>query len=224
MSELHFKPLSVTLSASIWNVLPFPGKRVMVIEQRDEVRRAVSFSAFDFEDQEFLWRDVSVSERWWVNLVGVTDDRIVLKVFESTENPDKTSFLYLTAEDGKMTDPGIQQNQELNTNVLLQPFQYLEGEKDFETVKSFLKSKIETKPCLGVEYLEYEGYIIISYYSGDPAAYNNQLVIFNSSGECLYQEEIGTNLKGIGVNTFFMTSGYLFFVKNKTELVTFRIV
>lgn len=208
----------------MWNILPFPVKRVIVIEQRDEVRREVSFSAFDFENQKFLWRDVMVSEKWWVNLTGVTHDRIALKVFESTENPDRTSFLYLSAQDGTLKEPGIQQNQELNTNVPLQPFQYLEGEKDFETVKSFLKSKIETEPCLGVEYLEYEGYIIISCYSGDPALYNNQLVIFNSSGECLYQEEIGTNLKGIGVNTFFMTSGYLFFVKNKTELVTFRIV
>jgi hypothetical protein len=106
----------------------------------------------------------------------------------------------------------------------VQPFQYLDGEPDFETVKAFLKSKLEIAPRLGAEYLEYGDRIIISYYLGDPAAFVNRLVIFNSMGEYLYQEEIGTNLKGIGINTFFIASGCLFFVKNRTELVTFRIV
>lgn len=212
------------LPAPVWNILPFPGKPVMVIEQRDDVRRMVSFSAFDFENQRFLWRDVTTREKWWVNLAGVTQDRIVLKVFESTENPDKTSFLCLSAENGNVVESDLQQNDWLHTNDTLQPFQYLDGEPDFETVKNFLKSKMEPAPRLGAEYLEYADYIIISFYSGDPAAFKNRLAIFNSLGECLYEEEIGTNLKGIGINTFFIASGHLFFVKNRTELVTFRIV
>ncbi|MDZ7646033.1 MAG: hypothetical protein U5K54_01985 [Cytophagales bacterium] len=54
--------------------------------------------------------------------------------------------------------------------------------------------------------------------------FTNALGCFNKAGELLWQDEIGTNLKGIGINTFFIAYDYLFFVKNKTELVTFRIV
>ena len=224
MSELHFKPESVTLSAPVWNLLAFEEKALIVIEQRDELKRVVSFSLFNFENQRFLWRDVVLPEKWWLNLAGVAPDHIVLKVFESTENPDKTSFLFLSMKDGKVLDHNAQQNDWQHTNNTLQPFQYLDGEPDFETVKNFLKNKFNTIPRLGAEYLEYADHIIISYYTGDPAAYINRIVLFNEQGECLYEDEMGTNLKGIGVNTFFIVSGHLFFVKNRTELVTFRIV
>jgi Domain of unknown function (DUF4905) len=224
LPELHFKPASVTLSAPVWNLLAFEGKPWIIMEQRDEVKRVASFSLFDFKNQRFLWRDVVTPEKWWVNLAGFTTDHIVLKVFESTENPDKTSLLFLSLKDGSAVDSIAQQNDWLHTNDTVQPFQYLDGEPDFETVKKFLKSKFEVIPRLGVEYLEYVGHIIISYYAGDPAAFINRMALFNMQGECLYEDEIGTNLKGIGVNTFFIVSGYLFFVKNGTELVTFRIV
>lgn len=224
MSELHFKPTSVTLSAPVWNLLPFEDRPLIVIEQRDEVKRVASFSLFDFENQRFLWRDVISSEKWWVNLAGVTPDHVVLKVFESTENPDKTSFLFLSLKDGQTMDFIGQEKDWLHTNEIIQPFQYLDGEPDFETVKNFLKSKFIIAPRLGVEYLEHAGYMIISYYVGDPANFVNRITLFSTQGNCLYEDEIGTNLKGIGVNTFFIVSGYLFFVKNGTELVTFRIV
>jgi len=224
LPELHFKPASVILSAPAWNILPFPGRSVIVIEQRDDVRRVVSFSAYDFKNDGFLWRDVITREKWWVNLAGVSSNQVLLKVFENTENPDKTSVLCLSMDDGSEIIPDSQQNEGLHTNDTVHPFQYLDGEPDFDTVKNFLKSKMEPAPRLGAEYMEHEGYIIISYYAGAPAAYANLLAIFNSQGECLYHEEIGTNLKGIGLNTFFILSGYLFFVKNRTELVTFRIV
>jgi hypothetical protein len=224
LPELYFKPFTVRLSTPVWNLIPFSGKPWIAIEQRDEVKRIASFSVYDYEHQRFLWREIVTREKWWVNLLGITQHLVVLKVFESSENPDKTSLLFLSGEDGKPVDHSLHQNDWPHTNDALQPFQYLDGESEFETVKNFLKSKMEVAPRLGAEYLEYANHIIVSYYVGDPAAYVNHLVIFDSQGECLYVEEIGTNLKGIGINTFFIASGNLFFVKNRTELVTFRIV
>jgi hypothetical protein len=224
LSELHVKPVSVTLSAPVWNLLPLPGTSLMVIEQRDDVKRVASFSLFNFQLQQFLWRDVVAAEKWWLNLTRVTPDHVELKVFDNTENPDKTSLIFLSLKDGSLVHPTSEQMTWSHTNEALHPFQYLDGEPDFETVQSFLKSKLGVTSRLGVEYLEYENYILISYYAGNPAAFVNRLAIFNHQGECLYDEEIGMNLRGIGINTFFITSSYLFFVKNRSELVTFRIV
>lgn len=224
MPEKHVNLFSIKLSAHVWNLLPFAGKPLMVIEQRDEMKRLVSFSAYHFIDHRFLWRDVVLSEKWWVNLAGTTKDHIVLKVFENTENPDKTSFLLLEVDTGKIVLDQHQQLDWVHANDTVHPFQYLDGEPEFESVKNFLNTQHKEIPMLGAEYMEYANHIIISYYAGAPARFNNRLAIFNLKGECLHEEEIGTNLKGIGINTFFITSGYLFFVKNKTELVTFRIV
>lgn len=224
MPEKHVNLFSIKLSSPVWNILPFAGKPLMAIEHRDELKRQVSFSAYHFIDHRFLWRDVVLSEKWWINLAGATKDHMVLKVFENTENPDKTSYLLLDADTGI---PAPHQHQQINwmhTNDTVYPFQYLAGEPEFETVKNFLTAQRKEMPVLGAEYIEYADHIIISYYVGAPARFNNWLAIYNLKGECLYEDEIGTNLKGIGINTFFITSGYLFFVKNKTELVTFRIV
>ena len=223
MSEKHVNSISVQLSAPVWNLMPFEGKSLLAIEQRDELKRQVSFSVYNFAQNQFLWRDVVLPEKWWINLTGFSGDLIVLKVFESTENPDKTSFLFLEAESGKVTNPP-QQIDWIHTINTFRPFQYHEGEPDFATVKNFLSTRLPVTPKLGAEYLEYDHYVILSYYVGDPAAFVNRLALFNLQGECYFDEEIGTKLKGIGINTFFVTSGYLFFVKNKTELVTFRIV
>jgi hypothetical protein len=224
LSEKHVHPFSINLSAPVWNLLPVDGKSLIIIEQRDDRIRQASFSAFDFADNRFLWQDIVLSEKWWVNLAGHTKDHIVLKVFENTENPDKTSFRFLEIETGKVISDNPQQIEWIHTNNTVHPFQYLDGEPEFETVKNFLRSTRQLMAKLGAEYLEYAGHVIISYYAGDPTGFNNLLALFNSKGECLYETEIGTNLKGIGTNTFFITSGNLFFVKNKTELVTFRIV
>ena len=224
MPEKYVNPFSIKLSASIWNLLPFDGRPLMAIEQRDELKRLVTFSAYDFIEHRFLWRDVVLFEKWWVNLAGATKDYVVLKVFESTENPDKTSFLFLNADTGKPISNQDQQIEWRHTNNTVSPFQYQVGEADFETVKNFLIDRQREMPVLGVEYVEYADHIIISYYVTTPENMTNRLAIFNLKGESLYEEEIGTNLKGMGINTFFVASGYLFFVKNKTELVTFRIV
>ncbi|MEQ1586502.1 MAG: DUF4905 domain-containing protein [Cyclobacteriaceae bacterium] len=216
----HF---SIQLSTVIWNVLPVPGKPWVVVEERDETNRKVSFCAIDYQKKEIVWRNSSLPELWWINLVRVTPSQVVLKIFENTSNPDVTRLLTLSVADGKPLNQPIEIEGE-HTNELIQPFQYLAGEHDFETVKQFLEGRTQKLPLLGVEYLEHSGFIFISFYCGNPGSFTNVLTCFTRAGNIVWQEEIGTNLKGIGVNTFFVVSDHLFFVKNKSELVTFRIV
>jgi hypothetical protein len=224
LHEKHFHPVSVQLSAPVWNLLALPDTPMVVMEQRDEIKRLASFSLYDYVDKKFLWQDVVLTEKWWINLVRVTPEWIVLQVFESTENPDNTSLRFITVKEGRVVTDPPDEKHPAHTNDAEYPFQYLAGEPDFDTVKKFLTVKFDVTPVLGVEYLEYADRVFISYYVGNPAAYTNKLAIVTPQGNCLYEEEIGTNLRGIGINTFFISSGYLFFVKNKTELVTFRIV
>jgi hypothetical protein len=214
---------SLKLDAPLWNVLPVPGKPWVVVEERNDNTRQVSIAAINYENEKVVWKTSSPTEAWWINLVRVTSEQVQLKIFENTSNPDKTYWQVLALKSGAVINVEPKLETEY-TNEVIHPFQYLAGESDFETVKIFLIERMNALPVLGVEYVEHSEFVFISYYFGDQGKFNNVLACFKSTGDLLWQEEIGTNLKGIGVNTFFLVANQLFFVKNKTELVTFGIV
>ena len=78
-------------------------------------------------------------------------------------------------------------------------------------------------PVGSIEYLEFNSLIFISYHVQSETL-ANYLVVLNENGTEEFKTELGDHLKGIGFETFFILSGCLFFVRNKGELVSFRIV
>ena len=52
----------------------------------------------------------------------------------------------------------------------------------------------------------------------------NFLYGFSSDGELIFKETLGENLKGVGLDTFFIYSDHLIFVKNKKELTSYKIL
>jgi hypothetical protein len=118
------------------------------------------------------------------------------------------------------------------------PVQYLEGMPHFETVKMFVQQKTHHQPVRGVEYLEWKDWIMVSFYTeeetclpalrttsgGGPdrqGSLANYLLVLTSKGEVLLEVKLGEKLTGLGTDTFFMVSGCLFLVKNKSELVVY---
>lgn len=109
-------------------------------------------------------------------------------------------------------------------NILtLKPFLYVESSSYFDTVKSFLAEKLNVKAVAGIEYLEYDSLIFISYHVQQDGL-TNFLMVVTIDGNVVLHEILDERLKGLGVETFFILSGCLFFVRNKRELVSYRIV
>ena len=204
----------------IWNLIPAPEAGSMVIEERNDATRKVAITCVEFFGK-VQWRNANLPESWWINLNAVTNAQVILRLFESTANPDAVRLIALTLTTGEVSEiaPGS-----AHTIQPLRPFVYVQGEPEFETVQNFLQQKLGQMAFLGAEYLETETWIFISYYIGQPANFTNVLACFGRDGKLCWTEEFGTNLKGMGVGTFFIATNTLFFVKNKTELVTFRIV
>ncbi|MCW5911582.1 MAG: DUF4905 domain-containing protein [Cyclobacteriaceae bacterium] len=203
----------------IWNLAPAEAPYV-VLEERNDSTRNVSIVCITAAG-ELCWRNDKLPESWWINLSAVTKTHVWLRLFGNTLNPDAVRLISLSVTDGAVIEaaPGA-----AHTIQPLRPFVYVQGEPDFDTVQKFLFQQLGHAVFLGAEYLEAEGLIFVSYYIGRPAAFTNVLACFRQDGSFRWSEEIGTNLKGMGTGTFFIASGTLFFVKNKTELVTFRIV
>jgi hypothetical protein len=107
--------------------------------------------------------------------------------------------------------------------MITRPFQYVEGSVHFETVQRFLKTKDDISPIITIEYCEYHSLILISAFTGHEDL-ANYLFVFNSAGELMLKETLGEHLKGIALDTFFIFSGYLIFVKKKCELVSYKLV
>jgi hypothetical protein len=105
----------------------------------------------------------------------------------------------------------------------IRPFHYKAGETGFETVKSYLNRIIKQAPELGIDYLEAEELIFISCYIREPGL-ANYLIVLTSEGDVLLHEKAAENLKGIGIDTFFLLEGSLFFVKNKCELIRYKLI
>ncbi len=77
----------------IWNTVLLPEKSILFLEVRNRELKTVSFTAFNYIDNTFLWRDVQLEEKWWVNLSAVTTERLLFTIYLDTTNPDKKGLL-----------------------------------------------------------------------------------------------------------------------------------
>lgn len=156
---------------------------------------------------------------WWNNdfsIASVAGD----KVFGVTSRLG-TKQAVLDLQTGKEITGSVMP-EEREDNVI-KPLQYVEGTPYFETVKTFLVQKLNLSPVAALEYRELGPLIFISFYVQENGL-ANYLLVLSADGDVLLKEKLGEQLKGIGLGTFFVLAGCVFFVKNKVELVSYKIV
>lgn len=233
----------------------------LVLEVRDDVNFRVVFSLLDYAKNEFIWKDISLPEGWWVSLAAINKGTVLLNRFMNKGgNPDLKSLIALDAATGSIrweieevsfydwneaevlcyqtkdelvpvrinaiTGEVIQETgQPRPVNTIPENPKavfYAEGTAHFETVKKFVAQTdyIITK---GVEYLEFNDWIIMSVYVSEAGKLANYLLVFRSTGRLVLSLKLGENLAGLGADTFFILSGCLFLVQNKTDLVAYRL-
>ena len=112
--------------------------------------------------------------------------------------------------------------EQLHISVI-RPHQYLAEHSYFDTVKIFLEQKFNLSPVTALEYLEHDSVIFISFYVQENEL-ANYLIMISADGNLLVKEKLDEQLKGIGLDTFFILSSCVFFVKNRGELVSYKIV
>jgi hypothetical protein len=103
------------------------------------------------------------------------------------------------------------------------PHHYPADHPYFDTVKKFLNQKFNLLPTVALEYLEHDSLIFISCYLHENEL-ANYLFVFSPDGALLLKEKLEERLKGIGLDTFFVLSGCVFFARNKGELVSYKIL
>lgn len=232
----------------------------LVVEVRDDVNFRVTFSLFDYAKKEFIWKDVSLPESWWVSLAAVNNDTVLLNRFlNKGGNPDRKSLIALDSSTGavrweleefsfydwnkgevfgyRTKDDPVPVTVMLSTGEVVEkswqpqrqefierlvPVFYPEGTPHFDTIKKFT-AQTDYILAKGVEYLEFNSSIIMSIYVQESEKLANYLLVFNETGELTLTVQLGEKLAGLGSETFFILSGCLFLVQNKTDLAAYRL-
>lgn len=157
---------------------------------------------------------------WWRNGFSLTsvNRRTVSGV--DAKFPGKESILDLfTGQPAQGGDFDLGDSQNF---PVIRPFQYEEGTEYFATVKNFLHSRLGILPLASIEYLEVKDLIVVSVFLKEEGL-ANFLYVLDADGEVLLVQKLGENLKGMGLDTFFVFSDNLFFVKNKNELLSYSM-
>jgi hypothetical protein len=138
---------------------------------------------------------------------GSGRDRLILDLESGREVDKKTDT---ESFDDKISGP-------------FRPFRYEAGTPYFDTVRKFLTTRFNHSPEGSVEYLEFEGKVVISYHIRMPNGLANHLLVLRESGAVLLHTRIAEALKGLGTDTFFVLAGCLFFVRNGDEFLSYQL-
>ena len=162
----------------------------------------------------------SGSIRWEVESFSFFDWNNTEVLGYRTKGDPVKATINLTS--GVVTDGDWKNSPELPFAERQRPAFYPEGSKHFDTIKEFLR-KADYLIVKGVEYLEFNDWIIISGYVEELAKLANYLLVFDREGTLKLTVKLGENLAGLGTDTFFILSGCLFLVQNKTDLAAYRL-
>lgn len=173
--------------------------------------------AVDIVTQELLWQTQDAT------FYQVLDNQLIAVSMKQTSR----QYLLLAPKTGEILD----QFRELEgkfalkneNNPTLFPFHYHNEMAYFQTVAIFLKKKFNLQIVQAVDYLEYESFIIISYFYKKADELINNLLVLDEQNQVLLHQNIGLQLTGISLDTFFVFREQLFFVKHKTHLESLKL-
>lgn len=163
----------------------------------------------------------SAGIRWEIGEVSFHDwNETEIRGYRTGDDLVPVTINLLTGEleEGPRQEPA----SPISTSEKPKPVFYAEGTPHFETVKKFV-SQTDYALTRGVEYLEFNGWIILSIYVEESAKLANYLLVFSETGTLTLTVKLGEKLSGLGTDTFFILSGCLFLVQNKTDLVAYRL-
>jgi hypothetical protein len=84
----------------IWNTTF--GSNYCVLEIRDESLRQVSFACINLFDGNILWENLRPEKSWWLSLVGIFDEYLILHKYASNQKPEPEGLLILNVKSGEM--------------------------------------------------------------------------------------------------------------------------
>lgn len=243
----------ISFDAHVWKIVFDKTAGNFCIETHDRETQEIAFHVVDTDRFRVIWEGNPVTSIDIVSLLAVVDNHLILAMYSDPEEPkisqlicydvnyekivwelSDTEFVgirsgVIVSEKGKERTLDISTGKETSGSGILEnyhlrtPERYLEESEYFETVRSFIASKLNESPVRVIDYLETSHSILISYYLYDERNYHQYLTIFGKNGSLKKKITLEKDLQGIGTESFVIQGDYFYFVRGRSDFIRERL-
>ena len=185
----------------------------LAIESR--AKEITFFSVYNLKNGELI-SETQANISPWYSLAALDQTSLILRYFESQQNPDQVSFIRFDVDSNKLLNEV--DIHTITRSVALIPELFVLESEGFQMVAQFLGKPI----VLGCEYLELNELIIISYYLPFGKRFQRKLLVLKS-GKKVLDEIQDKSLNGFAPGGFFTFQDQLIFINENTEIVIYEI-
>lgn len=94
--------INYNFQGKIWNTTF--SDEYCVLEIRDDATRQVSFSCINLLNGNVLWENLQPEKSWWLSLVGIFDEYLILQKYSSNQKPEPEGLLILNVQTGEILE------------------------------------------------------------------------------------------------------------------------
>lgn len=222
MAEKLHSIFSNHFEANIWTLQYNQPSNSIIVELRSQTDLTVQFAVCNLNSNNVTILDIKQVD-WWTSLDFYDGNVLYLKKYDSDSNPVIKEVIEYKISDRSLNFINPENYNIKTQNENLSPSLYPSGNDYYQLLVQFIEdlgNMVANKA--GMEYLDYNGNVYLSYYTGDEKMANYLLVV-DKNRDILLHECLDENLSGIGQDTFTIANNKLIFVKQKQELVTYQI-
>jgi Domain of unknown function (DUF4905) len=96
------KIINHNYQGKIWNTTF--SENYCVLEIRDELTRQVSFSCINLLTDKVIWENLKPNNSWWLSLVGIFDESLILHKYSSNQKPEPEGLFVLNIQTGEILE------------------------------------------------------------------------------------------------------------------------
>lgn len=230
----------------IWKIILDETEETIVWECRTADKK-VSFYAYNLKNQTLLLNNFKFADDWEVSINNVVNGILYFNGFESDFSPVQKGLIAFDLQTRKILWQNFSIGAQLFTNEGIVVFDtkilprkyrianYQNGNmvKDMEAVELkglkslqnniFLPTMQESENILLTSYhLTYKGLNISSFYKAQGAAFD-QYISVEKNGNILINEILNNQIQKMSFDTFFVWHNHLFYIRNKSEIVSYFV-
>ncbi len=204
---------SLTFKYPIWSLLYSEVNKSLIVDTRNEAQKSVML--FELMIDAWNYKKIDIKLSWFEKLVGVHEGRLFAIEYTNENDPSSHNLKEI-----KLSDFATRQIEEfpvINNNVQEPSFFEL-GSSNHQLVVDFLAIELP----LSCEYLEFEDYIIISYYLRSEDGFDRFILLLND-GKKVWKTRQDHKTRGFAAGSFFVVESQLVFVKDRNEVCIFSL-
>ncbi len=207
--------------ALVWKILEASNTSALGLELRSEEDIHVQYRVLDLLTfDQVIYENEALD--WWTGLQGVDQEKVWVKKFEDESDPSQHVWWSVDRVNGELFEESAPEHLFESTSISIFPVVYHQGTEAFDKVQRFMKTR-GLEIAEGVEYLEAQGHIFVTYYQKKNNQLSRHVYVMNNQGNVLLDRQLDENMEGVVFQSFFTYKNLLIFVENRNELHVYQL-